>query len=102
MNERPEDMLLSRRSFVTGISALACGGGLQVLAAAPPHFVGRVLAEWLPDGRNMRLEEPFEYVDAGGRRWPVPKGISVDGASIPQVFWSIIGGPFEVFTVLRR
>jgi hypothetical protein len=25
----------------------------------------------------------------------VPRGTSVDGASIPQVFWSLIGGPFE-------
>jgi Protein of unknown function (DUF1353) len=25
----------------------------------------------------------------------VPAGAIVGGASIPQVFWSIIGGPFE-------
>ena len=27
--------------------------------------------------------------------WPVPPGTVVDGASIPDIFWSVIGGPFE-------
>jgi len=58
-------------------------------------FVGRVVAEWLPDNRNMRLLEPFEFIGPDGRRWPVPAGTTVDGASIPQAFWSITGGPFE-------
>jgi hypothetical protein len=43
----------------------------------------------------MRLIEPFEFIGPNGRRWPVPAGTVVDGASIPQAFWSIIGGPFE-------
>ena len=58
-------------------------------------FVGTVVAEWLPDGRTMRLVQPFEFIDADGRRWPVPIGVVVDGASIPQFLWSMIGGPFE-------
>lgn len=69
----------------------------SVLATASDYgsFVGRVLAEWLDDGRLMRLEEPFEYVGPDRRRWPVPKGTIVDGASIPRPLWSVIGGPFE-------
>jgi Protein of unknown function (DUF1353) len=59
------------------------------------HFVGSVQTEWLQDGRTMRLLGPFDYVDPAGLEWPVPKGTEVDGASIPQFFWSIIGGPFE-------
>lgn len=59
------------------------------------RFNGRVVAEWLADGRNMRLTEPFEYIDQNNRRWPVPEDTVVDGASIPQIFWSITGGPFE-------
>lgn len=56
---------------------------------APP------LAQWLEDGRHMRLKRPFGYVDASGREWPVPAETVVDGASIPQVFWSLTGGPFS-------
>jgi hypothetical protein len=66
-------------------------------AATPPKgsFRGRVVAEWLPNGLEMKLAEPFEYIAADGTSWPVPAGAIVDGASIPRVFWSIIGGPFE-------
>jgi lysozyme family protein len=63
-------------------------GGHGRYTNAPP------LTEWLPDGRHMRVKRPFGYVEEGGREWPVPAEIVVDGASIPQVFWSMIGGPF--------
>lgn len=53
------------------------------------------LVEWLDDGRHMRLKRPFGYMEESGREWPVPAETVVDGASIPQVFWSLIGGPFE-------
>ena len=43
----------------------------------------------------MTVLEDFEFVDARGRKWRVPSGTKVDGASIPQVFWSVIGGPFD-------
>lgn len=56
---------------------------------APPRL------EWLGDGRSMRLTSPFAFIQAGGTPWPVPAGSVVDGASIPRVFWSLIGGPFE-------
>src|SRR4051812_13535146 len=49
----------------------------------------------LRNGRDVELIERYEYVDSNGRSWPVPAGTVVDGASIPQPFWSIIGGPFE-------
>jgi Protein of unknown function (DUF1353) len=58
-------------------------------------FVGTVQAEWLADGRQMRLLADFAYVDSRGLRWLAPKGSLVDGASIPRVFWTSIGGPFE-------
>ncbi|OQS41908.1 DUF1353 domain-containing protein [Chromobacterium haemolyticum] len=56
---------------------------------APPQTA------WLPDGRRMRLTQPFGYVDKDNLPWPVPVGAIVDGASIPQVLWSLIGGPLE-------
>jgi hypothetical protein len=58
-------------------------------------FEGRVLAEWSEDGRTMKLEEDFAYIDVAGKRWLAPKGSAVDGASIPRTLWTIIGGPFE-------
>ncbi len=58
-------------------------------------FVGKVVAEWLDDGRKMKLVEPFAYIDPAGIKWDAPKGWIVDGASIPQIAWSLIGGPFE-------
>ena len=59
------------------------------------RYVGAVQAQWLPDGRTMRLLAPFTYIDAEGTEWNAPAGSVIDGASIPKVAWSIIGGPFE-------
>src|SRR5262245_61911456 len=59
------------------------------------HYVGSVDARWLVDGRKMELLAPFAFVDADNVHWDAPKGSVVDGASIPQFAWSIIGGPFE-------
>ncbi|WP_284447057.1 DUF1353 domain-containing protein [Fluviibacter phosphoraccumulans] len=58
-------------------------------------FVGAVVAKWLDDGRRMELTEPFSYVAPNKATWNAPKGSIVDGASIPQIAWSLIGGPFE-------
>jgi hypothetical protein len=86
----------TRRELCTmmlSVPLLAC---VPSLARAQGKFEGRVLAEWdKASGRKMVLAEPFTYVDAKGRRWPVPAGTVVDGASIPRVFWSVAGGPFE-------
>jgi len=59
------------------------------------RFEGRVLTEWDKDGRFMILQEPFAYFDASNKRWSAPVGARINGASIPQPFWSLIGGPFE-------
>lgn len=58
-------------------------------------FIGDLVAKWNGDGRTMTLVEPFAYLDPSGIRWDAPKGSTVDGASIPQFAWSLIGGPFE-------
>lgn len=59
------------------------------------RFVGTVVARWHDDGRAMTLVEPFAYVDPRDLEWLAPAGAVVNGASIPQAFWSLIGGPFE-------
>jgi len=59
------------------------------------HFEGEVVVKMLEDGRNMLLLQDFAYVDPKGKKWVSPKDSVINGASIPQPFWSIIGGPFE-------
>ncbi len=59
------------------------------------EYFGRLLLEPLPDGRRMRLAEVFGFIDVNKKRWPVPQNAIVDGASIPKVLWSVLGGPFE-------
>jgi hypothetical protein len=70
--------------------------------AAPPlpsnafgRFVGALSPTWLNDGRKMRLNADFVFVDPNSKAWVARTGAEIDGASIPQSFWSLIGGPFE-------
>ena len=77
------------------------GLGLVLILASISHsatwgeFKGTVRAEWLDDGRRMRLLDEFQYIDPLGEKWVASKGSVIDGASIPRVFWSFVGGPFE-------
>jgi hypothetical protein len=59
------------------------------------RYTGRLVLEPLADGRRMRVLEHFGFMDADGYHWPVKPLTKVDGASIPRVLWSLIGGPFE-------
>lgn len=44
---------------------------------------------------KFKLASEFRFADPNGLLWSVPPATEVDGASIPQPFWSFIGGPFE-------
>lgn len=59
------------------------------------HFEGQVVAKWRDDGRTMELIKDFAYIAPQGKLWRAHRGSIVDGASIPQALWSMIGGPFE-------
>ncbi len=51
----------------------------------------------LLDGINWEVREPFEYrvgSEDSNEVIRIPKGFITDGASIPKIFWSIIGGPW--------
>jgi hypothetical protein len=81
-----------------GVLLLCCLVNLTSFGAAEvPYgrFVGAVVTEWGKDGRSMTLLKEFSYLDPQGKAWNVPAGTVVDGASIPQVFWTLIKGPFE-------
>jgi hypothetical protein len=90
-------MRMGRRFFVKQLAALPFVPLLPAASAfaASGQFKGTIVTRWDEDGRNMTLLQPFEYIDPSGTRWPVPPGAVLDGASIPKLFWSIIGGPFE-------
>jgi hypothetical protein len=80
---------------VTVVLILTMVGIAHGQSANYGRFEGRVVAVWNADGRTMILVEDFAYTDPKEHRWAAPKGRKIDGASIPQVFWSFIGGPFE-------
>jgi hypothetical protein len=87
--------MLDRRTFVATVAALGCAGRATPTQAGQAHYQGQLLLQPLPDGRLMRLGEPFAYLDASGQVWNVPAQAVVDGASIPRVLWPFVGGPWE-------
>lgn len=58
------------------------------------EFTKPVTVNLLPDGM-IELANDVIYTDDAGRKWRAPKGTIADGASIPRMFWSIIGGPLD-------
>jgi hypothetical protein len=85
-------MRVTRLAVVFALFGLSSG-----CEAAEPYgkFIGDVQTQWLDDGRRMKLLSSLTYLDPQGERWIAPEGSVVDGASIPQFAWSVIGGPFE-------
>jgi hypothetical protein len=59
------------------------------------EYIGAPFVKFLADGRQMQLINQFGFRDNMRRRWIVPAGWVVDGASIPWPLWSIVGGPYE-------
>ncbi len=83
------------KTFIITMACLLAVTAASISAFAYGRFVGNIITKWEDDGRYMTLVESFEYIDGNGRSWKVPGGVRVDGASIPSIFWPIIGGPFE-------
>lgn len=42
-----------------------------------------------------RLIKPLVYIDERGVQWTVPAGFETDGASIPRLFWRVVGHPMS-------
>jgi Protein of unknown function (DUF1353) len=59
------------------------------------EFIGEVDVRLLDDGRRLKLLNDFGFRDRTAILWQAPKDAVVDGASIPQIFWTITGGPLE-------
>lgn len=64
------------------------------MTKAGGYYEGDIVVQLLPDGRLVQLTQPFAYIDPFAMRWEVPPGYEVDGASIPQPLWSLVGSPF--------
>lgn len=90
-------MSAARRYVLRSFAAILLSAAFPVTLAAGEggRFIGTIVAQWADNGRDMTLIQPFEFVDPNGQHWPVPAGATVNGASIPRIFWSLIGGPFE-------
>lgn len=89
---------MNRRLFLLSGAAAAFAPASPVLAQGCPgygRFIGDLDLRALPDGRHMKLLRDYGYVDASGLAWNVPAGVELDGASIPPVFWSVTGGPWD-------
>lgn len=81
---------------VASVVQLACSSMLR--AQEYGFFRGNVQTEWLDpsgDHRRMKLLSDFAYVDPRGTEWNAPAGWIIDGASIPQLFWTLVGSPFD-------
>lgn len=70
-------------------------GYAPALGDAYGRFEGQFRATFLPDGLTVRLEETLRYVEPHGVVWEAPAGLISDGASIPRLLWSVVGGPFS-------
>lgn len=61
-------------------------------------FDGSLILKSVDDGNDdhtFQLLEDFSYTDPKGVKWTAPKGIQVNGASIPKFAWTLIGGPWS-------
>lgn len=84
-----------RLAIATTLLVLSSGSHANDCPVRVGEYSGTVKAEWLTKTREMRLLEDFAFKGPDCKVWSVPKNAVVDGASIPQIFWTVIGGPFE-------
>ncbi len=59
------------------------------------EFLDELTLKDTGNGRDFEITNSFRYRDPKGILWVVPKSTTVNGASIPQPLWSIVGGPWE-------
>jgi|GEM_PF-956322 len=85
---------------LVALALVSCAWQSRASAAPAPKsctakYEGDLVLAVDANGRTMTLQKPYDYVDGRCEKWLVPAKATVDGASIPQFLWSIIGGPFE-------
>lgn len=65
------------------------------IAAAQAGFSKPIDVRLSPYDRSIQLLNQVRFVDSKNVTWVAPKGTWVDGASIPQFAWSLVGGPLD-------
>lgn len=91
---------MNRRRFLAKLTALSALVFTRAGFATDEfgYFEGDVVVRWtfgkVIPARGMQLLEKFAYVDPTGKRWEARKGYVVDGASIPRIFWTLVGSPY--------
>lgn len=58
-------------------------------------YLDDLIIKVLDDGRTVEVIGSYEYEDPNGKTWTVPDRYVVNGASIPQFLWSVVGGPYS-------
>jgi hypothetical protein len=82
-------------ALFAGVILVGCGpDGRKPVPGEFGAFVGTVKTEWVEDSSEMKLLEDFAYIGPDQVEWKAPKGSSIDGASIPQFLWTVIGSPY--------
>lgn len=95
---------LTRRSMLACMSATLGAAPLLLYQTSAAHgettgkFVGNLSFKPVPTrGGEYQFEllQNYGYLDAAGRMWQAKARSPTDGASIPSVFWPIVGHPYE-------
>lgn len=93
---------ISRRVMLLGVSSSALApltafaGGRRAAQARSPRFIDELEfgVEEVNGSTQFRLRKDFGYIDSTGVRWQAKAGLLTDGASIPRIFWTIVGNPY--------
>jgi hypothetical protein len=59
------------------------------------RYTGKLILEPTNSSQQMRTVLEFGFLDTDGKHWLVPRGTSVDGASIPKALWSLLANLWE-------
>ena len=95
--------LINRRSTLklalgaAMVPLVGYGPSPTAFAQVPQGFIGDLLfAPKEVKGQMLfELKNDYGYVDSKGVRWQAKAGLLTDGASIPSVFWPIVGHPYQ-------
>jgi len=87
--------ILNYQSKILAIFLLTLCSFAKANAEDFGSYSGQPEVIFSPDGRHMELLKPLIYTARDKQEWVAPAGYKTDGATIPQVAWSFVGGPFS-------
>lgn len=68
---------------------------LKLDSVGNSEFIGELKLDFSDNNRTATLVNEFGFKDSKGIVWMAPKGTITDGASIPSLFYSVAGTPFD-------